>query len=453
MNRIKLFINKNLKVLLFCVIFALVCFFYNQNSQTLNFFLKRGVVLEYSLENNTNPDKQKIEEKLVKNGIKYSFIKDFQNNQSKTYDSDDKLVYNMLHIALPVLAKEDKAELFNEISDYIFDNYPSSKLLNIKPLNDNYHKPYSAFLKFFGVVFVAFFIWVIALYLIIEDKAIFKKAKESTKNYLNQKKNGFVDFFKKTKEKGPGYFFKKILFDEAKDENGNEKDPDVTKEIINTIFFVIISVILIRYFIGELRWIPSGSMRPTILEKDRVFVEKLNFPKKEVKRGDILVFYPPEAKLKNDPWSVFSRLSGIMCKDIAFIKRVIGLPNDKFEIKYDTKNAQYRVYINDEALNEPYISAREDWTPCTQAMFCGPFVIPEGHYFMMGDNRGNSQDSRFWGFLDEKRIIGRANFMFFPLRRINILNDKYLKLHKEKQGENYIEKDYIVNRYEFLYKI
>ena len=86
-------------------------------------------------------------------------------------------------------------------------------------------------------------------------------------------------------------------------------------------------------------------------------------------------------------------------------------------------------------------------------MYCGPFIVPKGHYFMMGDNRGNSQDSRFWGFLDQNRIIGRANFMFFPIQRINSLKDKYLILHKQKTKDGYVEYNYIIDRYEFLYKI
>ena len=86
-------------------------------------------------------------------------------------------------------------------------------------------------------------------------------------------------------------------------------------------------------------------------------------------------------------------------------------------------------------------------------MFCGPFTIPKDNYFMMGDNRGNSQDSRFWGFLDKNRIIGRANFMFFPISRINVLKDKYLNLHIQKVNNSFESKDFIINRYELLYKI
>ena len=453
MDKIKTFFNKNFKLILFCVVFIFTCICYNQNNQNLNALLKRGVILEYSLSEKTEINQKQLEEKLTSNGLKYTLIKNIKNYNSKAYDSDDVLVKNILHIAIPIKPEQNQTTLFNNISDYIFDNYPNSKLLNIKSLNNNYHKPFSSFLKFLGLSFVSLFIWVILLYLISNDKEFFKNFINSSKKFISEKKEGLKNYFKKVKEKGFGYFIKTLLFEETKDEQGNEKEPDITKEIISTIVFVVICVIIIRYFIGELRWIPSGSMRPTILEKDRVFVEKLDFPKKEIMRGDILVFYPPEAKLKNDPLSIFARLSGIFCKDIAFIKRAIGMPNDKFEVKYDPKNEQYRVYINDIALNEPYINSRTNWTPCNSQMYCGPFIIPDGHYFMMGDNRGNSQDSRFWGFLDENRIIGRANFMFWPISRINVLNDKYLELHKEKQGKNYKSQNYVINRYELLYKI
>lgn len=453
MNRIKSFFEKNFKAIVFCIIFIIICFLYNINNQELNYFLKRGIVLEYSISLNEKIDKVKIENKLADLNIKYAYIQDIQNEDSHYFDKDNNRVQNALYISLPILAKNNKKDLINQISDYIFDNYKSSKLLNVKTMSDNYHKPFNAFMKFFVVFIISLFAWVMGFHLFSSDKMFLKNLIENIKSFLANKKNDFLEFIKKTKEKGVGYFFKTLLFDEAKDENGNEKEVDMTKEIVGTIVFVLISVILIRYFLGELRWIPSGSMRPTILEKDRVFVEKLDFPKKEIKRGDILVFYPPEVVLKNDIISVFSRLSGIFCKDIAYIKRAIGMPNDKFEIKYDEIKNQYRVYINDVALNEPYVISKSEWTPCNEKMHCGPFIIPQGHYFMMGDNRGNSQDSRFWGFLDEKRIIGRANFMFWPISRINILNDKYIELHSKKEGKKYINQNYIINRYEFLYNI
>ncbi len=201
------------------------------------------------------------------------------------------------------------------------------------------------------------------------------------------------------------------------------------KETIDTIVFVVIAVILIRFFIAELRWIPSGSMKPSLLIGDRIVVEKLTkFPnlinnhkfENTPQRGDVMIFYPPFVKLKTSPMAVFSRLTGFFCKDIAYIKRVIGLPGEKFEIK-QYSNGAYRVYINDKALEEDYIMSEYDFHKCKEDMFCGPFVIPENHYFMMGDNRGNSQDSRFWGTLPQERFIGRATFIFWPLNRVGTI--------------------------------
>lgn len=192
-------------------------------------------------------------------------------------------------------------------------------------------------------------------------------------------------------------------------------------EVIETIIFVIVMVIIIRFFVGEIRWIPSGSMHPTLLEGDRIYVDRSYRFKTTPKRGDIMVFYPPFEKLKNTPWKVFSRLTGFFCKDIAYIKRVVGMPGDKFELKADN-TGKYTVYINDKPLNEPYIQSPYDYTPCTEAMMCGPVIIPAKHYLMLGDNRGNSQDGRYWGLLPQDRFIGRAVFVFWPFTRAKILH-------------------------------
>src|SRR5574344_1276783 len=190
------------------------------------------------------------------------------------------------------------------------------------------------------------------------------------------------------------------------------------KETWDTIVFVVVMVVIIRFFIGEIRWIPSGSMHPTLIEKDRVFINRMSRFYSTPNRGDIMVFYPPAEQLKNDPWSIFARLTGFFCKDIAYIKRVIGLPNDKIEIK-KIDGSRYRVFVNDKELQEDYILDDTDYTPCTENMYCGPFVVPEGNYFMMGDNRGNSQDSRFWGTLPQERFIGKAKLLFWPITRIH----------------------------------
>ena len=194
------------------------------------------------------------------------------------------------------------------------------------------------------------------------------------------------------------------------------------REIFETVVFVLVAVILIRFFVRELRWIPSSSMYPTLIEGDRIFVEKVTKPFRAPKRGDVIVFYPPDETLKTDFLSVMARLTGILCKDIAYIKRIIGLPNDKLEIKKENDN--FYVYINGKKEIEPYILSETDWIDCRDDMYCGPLQIPDGQYFMMGDNRGNSQDSRFWGFLPEKNIIGRAVFKFWPIPRMGLIKYK-----------------------------
>ena len=437
-EKIKEFFIKNYKLILFLLIFFCVCFVYNINNPTLNYILKRGILLEYSIPNYDTKTKDSLKEL----NFKYLDSQIFKLDK-KDYDFENDPYENVLFVQIPMLAdKKTEAEI-NKISDVVFKNNENSKLIDVSALGSDYNQPYSAFLKFLGILFVSLVIFYISLYLFFNKEFSKEKIKKSIIDFCEKRKQSCKKLINKTKEKGAIYLIKKILFDDAEDENGNEKETSFTKEIISTIIFVLVCVILIRYFIGELRWIPSGSMRPTILEKDRVFVEKLEYPKKEIKRGDILVFYPPEVQLSNSPFAVLSRLTGIFCKDIAFIKRVVGMPNDKFEIKQDKKDGQYRVFINDKALNEPYISSKTNWTPCAENMYCGPFIIPENHYFMMGDNRNNSQDSRFWGFLNKNRIIGRANFMFFPIKRINVLKDKYMILNKNSKEKS----TYIVDRY------
>lgn len=195
----------------------------------------------------------------------------------------------------------------------------------------------------------------------------------------------------------------------------------MTKETVETTVFVVTMVIIIKFFIGEIRWIPSGSMHPTLVEKDRIVVERVSRFYREPQRGDVLVFYPPMTKLENTPIKVFKRLTGFFCNDIAFIKRIVGMPGDKVEIKKSKEDGAFTVYINDKPLEEPYIKSKYDYNDCTLAMHCGPMIIPEDNYFMMGDNRGNSQDSRYWGYLPKERIIGRAITIVWPFTRIKNL--------------------------------
>lgn len=195
------------------------------------------------------------------------------------------------------------------------------------------------------------------------------------------------------------------------------------RETIETILFVVVALIIIRFFIGEVRWIPSASMHPTLVEKDRVIVENFSKFYSSPNRGDIMIFYPPEVELKYDPLSLFKRLTGFFCTDTAFIKRVIGTPGDKIEIKHN-EDGSTDVLINDIVLSEPYIKDRYEYTRCKEGMYCGPMVLGEDEYFMMGDNRGNSTDSRYWGTLKKERFIGRAKILFWPLNHFKYFEKK-----------------------------
>ncbi len=204
-------------------------------------------------------------------------------------------------------------------------------------------------------------------------------------------------------------------------------------ETISTIVFVVVMVILIRFFIGEVRWIPSGSMNPTLVEGDRIIVERFSRFFSTPKRGDIMVFYPPATKLSRKPLPLLSRLTGILCKDVAYIKRVVGLPGEKIEIKFEKDSSAY-VYINDKKYKEDYIKSAYEYPLCPapeiqkqlmyddRLMKCGPFKLGNDEFFMMGDNRGNSQDSRYWGVLKKDRFVGRAVFIFWPFKRIKVLH-------------------------------
>lgn len=431
-DKIGLFFKNNLKIIIFTIIFLLIYTTYNLNNPYTDYFFKRGVKLEYSINKNSNLNLDELKQNIENLKIKTGEIK----NQD-----------GILSIELYYLAKEKNTTIYNKISDYIFDSHIDSKLIEVETLNEHYDSPYSQFVLIMIMIIISLIackllcLFIPKKYFPEENtRKISKEIEQDANIEINQKEPQYKKIFKKIKDSIIHFFF---------EEDFDKNNTNITKEIIDTIVFVLIAVILIRLLIGELRWIPSGSMKPTILERDRVFVEKLHIPEKQIKRGDILVFYPPETELSHNPLAVLSRLTGIFCKDIAYIKRVIGMPNDKFEIKYDYKKDEYKVFINDIALKEPYIMSKSDWSSCNHpaVKFCGPFTIPKNNYFMMGDNRGNSQDSRFWGFLPEERIIGRAKFMFWPFKRINSMKDRYYKLHQQKNNDKYLEYNYILNRY------
>ena len=181
-------------------------------------------------------------------------------------------------------------------------------------------------------------------------------------------------------------------------QNPAEKKSSILNDFKNLFIWIIIALI-IRWQVIEPRWIPSGSMLPTLQIQDKILVEKLT-PKITSKsnlsklKNKIIVFNVPEQLIEAGYES-----------DIALIKRVIGVPGDKVEVK------EGNLYLNDIAQNN-YISDKNI------NYSIGPYFVPEKSLWVMGDNRNNSMDSHIWGFLPYEKVIGKAIFRYWPLNNI-----------------------------------
>ncbi len=165
-----------------------------------------------------------------------------------------------------------------------------------------------------------------------------------------------------------------------------------------------IFAIVIRQFVAEARYIPSKAMLPTLEVGDRLVIDKLTYRFGQPERGDIIVFMPTD---KAAAICTGSQTSQRQRQD-AYIKRIIGLPGDTVEVK------QGQVYINGNPLKEKYISEAPDYQ-------YGPIKVPQGSYWVLGDNRNNSCDSHYWGFVPRDNIIGKATQRFFPFDRAGSL--------------------------------
>lgn len=179
------------------------------------------------------------------------------------------------------------------------------------------------------------------------------------------------------------------MSDKNKREVNNNKT-NAKKEVFEWIFSIAIGVIiavLINRFVLINARVPSASMENNIMTGDRLFGYRLAYVNEEVERGDIVIFKFPDDE---------SQL---------FIKRVIGLPNETVTI------IDGKVYIDDnkESLYEPYLAQEMVGT-------FGPYEVPENCYFMLGDNRNYSRDSRFWEntYVSKDKILGKALFRYFP---------------------------------------
>lgn len=157
--------------------------------------------------------------------------------------------------------------------------------------------------------------------------------------------------------------------------------------MIETLLWALVLALVLRALVIQAFWIPSGSMIPTLAPRDRVLVAKFWYSFAEPKRGQIIVFkYPLDPK-----------------RD--FVKRLVGLPGETVEIVKGV------VMIDGVELKEPYVKNRD-------TLSFDPVKVPEGQYLMLGDNRPNSQDGRFWGFVPAANIKGPAFVRYWPISRI-----------------------------------
>jgi signal peptidase I len=205
-----------------------------------------------------------------------------------------------------------------------------------------------------------------------------------------------------------------------------EKPRETTVEFLASLAAVLVTGLFIITFVVQAFEIPSSSMEDTLLIGDHVFVNRITFAPKTpwlgpiisyrtVKRGDIVVFLHPDAQYAGT----------------YVVKRIIGVPGDRIHLRNGV------VYRNGEALDEPYILHDRDdssdfyrnnfpavppsdpnispnWeTELPQHIQDGDLVVPPGHYFAMGDHRGVSLDSRYWGFIPRENIIGRPMFIYW----------------------------------------
>jgi signal peptidase I len=179
-------------------------------------------------------------------------------------------------------------------------------------------------------------------------------------------------------------------------------------EIVETLVLTLVIYLLIHNFIAQPFEVEQDSMYPTILEHEYVLIDKLSPRFSDYDRGDIVVFQPPE---------------GFEQGGVPFIKRVIGLPGDTVTLENG------RVFVTPPGgspvrLEEGYVvqvdGASADTLP-RDAERTSEWTVPEGQFFVMGDNRPQSQDSRFFGPIERASIIGRAWLRYFPLDRIGFM--------------------------------
>lgn len=185
------------------------------------------------------------------------------------------------------------------------------------------------------------------------------------------------------------------------------------RELPILLLVAFVLAFLLRTFVVQVFYIPSQSMEPTLQVNDRMVVEKITYRFRDPRRGEIVVFEGERTPLPEDEEAGDKLLRGIgqflgvvpaNARD--FVKRVIGLPGDTIRIE------EGRVFVNDVPLEEPYVIHEDTKTQ-------GPYEVPEGKLFFLGDNRPNSSDSRYTlGYVDMDAVVGRAALVIWPLEHV-----------------------------------
>lgn len=187
------------------------------------------------------------------------------------------------------------------------------------------------------------------------------------------------------------------------------KSKSKIREWVESILVAFVLAMIIRTFVIQAFKIPTGSMRPTLVERDLILVNKFIYGAKvpftnltlpalrKPLRGDVVVFIYPEDPKKD------------------FIKRLVGLPGETIEIKNGT------IYVNEKPLLEPVFSRVYYYNRGDLAVEGERIVIPQDSFFVLGDNSASSKDSRYWGFVPKKNILGKALVIYWPPHRIRII--------------------------------
>lgn len=174
------------------------------------------------------------------------------------------------------------------------------------------------------------------------------------------------------------------------------------REWVESILKALVLVLVVKTFVVQAFFIPTESMQSTLLVGDYLLVDKITYLFRDPVPGEIVVFEYPEEPQKD------------------FIKRCVGVGGQTLSHEDDT------LSVNGEKLKEPYVQyINKNLHPMNDRRSFSGLKVPEGTFFMMGDNRNNSQDSRFWGSLPRWRVIGKAWAGYWPLTRIGLMNHKF----------------------------